>query len=56
MLAQTVITTPDTMSYLLLALTAFFGILVLYVGSIALRTRNLHKDEALVEQLSEDNK
>lgn len=53
MLAQT-ITTPDTGSYLLLGLGVFFGILTLYVASIAFRVRNLRKDEALVEQLSQE--
>lgn len=53
MLAQTV-TTPDTGAYLILALTLFFGIFALYAASLVLRARNLHKDEALVEQLSQE--
>ncbi len=53
MLAQTV-TTPDTGSYLILGLGVFFGIIGLYIVTLVFRARNLRKDEALVEQLSED--
>ena len=45
---------PDTTGYLFLALAVFFGLLLLFVGSIVLRARNLRKDEALIEQLEED--
>jgi hypothetical protein len=50
MLAQT-ITTPDTAGYLYLALGAFFGLMGLFVASLVIRTRNLHRDEDVIEQL-----
>ncbi len=46
---------PDTTAYLFLGLALFFIILVLYVGTLVIRTRNLHKDEALVRQLRDDS-
>ncbi|MBI1257689.1 MAG: hypothetical protein GC204_09485 [Chloroflexi bacterium] len=45
---------PDTTGYLFLALAVFFGLLLLFIGSLWLRARNLRKDEALIEQLRED--
>lgn len=53
MLAQT-ITTPDTASYLYLALGAFFGLIGLYALSLVLRARSLHRDEAVIEQLQSE--
>jgi hypothetical protein len=50
MLAQT-ITTPDTASYLFLGLGVFFGLLGLFVLSLVVRTRNLRRDEDVIEQL-----
>ncbi len=47
-------TTPDTTAYLLLALTLFFVILLAFVGTLAIRVRNLHKDDLLLDQLAED--
>ena len=46
-------TTPDTTAYLILALILFFGIFALFVGSLALRVRNLHKDDQLLDQLED---
>ena len=48
------ITTPDTTSYLVLGLVAFFVLLALFLGTMVIRSRNLRKDEELIEQLSED--
>ena len=45
---------PDTGNFLALALVVFFGLLILFVGSITVRARNLRKDEAVVEQLRDD--
>ena len=53
LLAQT-ITPPDTTSYLFLALAAFFVLLLLFLGTMAIRARNLRKDEDLIEQLKDD--
>ncbi len=49
-----VTTVPDTTAYLALALVVFFGLLLLFIGSLSIRSRNLRKDEALIEQLEED--
>ena len=48
------VATPDTTSYLILGLVAFFLLLFVFLGSMALRSRNLSKDEATIEQLTED--
>ena len=54
MLVLAQVTVPDTTGYLALALVAFFGLLLLFVGSILVRLRNLRKDETLIEQLKDD--
>ena len=46
-------TTPDTTAYLILALILFFGILMLFVGTLVLRVRNLRKDDQLLDQLED---
>jgi hypothetical protein len=46
--------TPDTTGFLVLALGAAFGTLVLYVGSLALRFRSQQKDEAVLEELKSE--
>ena len=45
---------PDTTAYLFLGLGLFFLVMLLYVGSLVIRARNLHRDEALIEQLTSD--
>ncbi len=47
-------TVPDTTGYLFLALAVFFGLLLFFVASLSIRSRNLRKDEALIEQLEND--
>lgn len=47
-------TTPDTTAYLYLGLVVFFGIMALFLVTMVVRTNNLRKDEALIEQLGED--
>ena len=54
MLAIAQVTVPDTTGYLFLALAVFFGLLLLFVGSLAIRARNLRRDEEVVEQLRDD--
>ncbi|MEP7293626.1 MAG: hypothetical protein ABI835_17700 [Chloroflexota bacterium] len=49
-----VVTTPDTAAYLFLALGVFFSILVLFIGSMLLRARNLRKDELVIRELGEE--
>ena len=46
-------TTPDTTAYLILALILFFGIMLLFVGTLVLRVRSLHKDDQLLDQLED---
>ncbi len=48
------VTTPDTTSYLFLGLGAFFLLLLVFIGSMVLRLRNLRKDETVIEQLDEE--
>ncbi len=47
-------TTPDTTAYLFLALVLFFGILLFFVATLALRVRNLRKDDQLLDQLADE--
>ncbi len=47
-------TTPDTTAYLLLGLTAAFGLVMLLIASMVLRYRSLLKDEQTVSQLLQD--
>ena len=46
--------TPDTVAYLYLGLAAVTIIAVGFVGSIALRFRNLQKDLQVMEQLRDE--
>ena len=43
--------TPDTVNYLLAGYAILIGLLVLYVGSWAVRRRNLQKDLELIDSL-----
>ncbi len=47
-------TTPDTNAYLLLGLVVVFGVLALYISSLAIRLRNARRDAALVQQLIDE--
>jgi CcmD family protein len=47
--------TPDTLSYLFLAVGATVVLTAGYIASLLLRRRNLDKDMELIEQLREDN-
>ncbi len=49
------VVTPDTTAYLYLGLVMFFLILTLFIATMLIRASNLRKDEALIEQLSEDD-
>ncbi len=46
--------TPDTTSFLVLGLVAFFGLLLLFLATMVVRARSLRKDEDLIEQLSDE--
>ncbi|HVU12137.1 MAG TPA: hypothetical protein VHD90_12710 [Phototrophicaceae bacterium] len=53
-LAQTVPAPPDTTNFLWLALGVFFLILVVFLATMAVRSRNLRRDEALIEQMNNE--
>jgi hypothetical protein len=45
----------DTMSYMVAGYVVIFGVLAAYLVSLVVRWRNLRQDEALLEQLDENN-
>ena len=45
--------TPDTSGYMIAGYTISFIVMALYVVSIYLRTRNLHRDKTMLEELEE---
>ena len=47
-------TTPDTIAYLYLGLAVVAIIAIGFVGSIAIRFRNLQKDLQVMEQLRDE--
>ncbi len=46
---------PDTGIYLLLGLGVVFTILLVYIGSLVIRWRNLQKDMELIEDLRNED-
>jgi hypothetical protein len=46
--------TPDTIAYLILGLVVVAAIAVLFIGSIAVRYRNLEKDLQVLQQLDDE--
>jgi NADH:ubiquinone oxidoreductase subunit 4 (subunit M) len=47
-------TTPDTTDYMIGGLVVFFVVMALYLGSLALRNRNLKQDLASLEEIEEE--
>ncbi|BAJ63964.1 hypothetical protein ANT_19380 [Anaerolinea thermophila UNI-1] len=45
----------NTLSYMLLGYGVIFGIMLIYLVSLAVRTRNLKQDEALLQELDKEN-
>lgn len=45
---------PDTSFYMLLAFTAYLGLLGAYVGSLVWRRRSLERDSATLAELQAD--
>jgi hypothetical protein len=43
--------TIDTMNYFIAGYTVIFTVLAIYVGSLALRWRNLRKEEEILKDL-----
>jgi len=54
MLFQT--TTPDTLNYMVIDYLAFFGLPLIFIGSLWWRQRNLEKDVELLKELKQDEK
>ena len=46
--------TPNTASFLYIGYSILIGLLVLYLGSLALRRRSLQKDLDLIESLKSE--
>ncbi len=45
----------NTLSYMLLGYGVIFGIMLIYLVSLAVRTRNLKQDEALLQELDKEH-
>ena len=43
--------TPDTVSYMILGYAVIFGVMALYLVSLAVRFRNLRQDEKALDEL-----
>jgi cell division protein FtsB len=52
MLFQT--TTPDTLNYMVIGYLVFFGLPLIFIGSLWWRQRNLEKDVELLKELKQD--
>jgi hypothetical protein len=52
-LAQT--TTPNTDSYMIAGYVVFFVVMILYLGSLLLRHRNLVQDYEVLQELEKDS-
>jgi hypothetical protein len=48
--------TPDTVSYLILGLVAIGAILLILIGSMALRYQNLKRDAQMLRELEAEDK
>jgi len=47
--------TPDTFAYMIAGYTIFFVLIILYLFSLFIRTRNLNKDLTILESIKEQN-
>jgi hypothetical protein len=45
---------PNTINYMIAGYTVIFGGLIIYITSLVWRTRNLHREERLLERTDED--
>jgi len=43
--------TPDTINYMILGYAVIFGVMALYLASLAVRFRNLRQDERTLDEL-----
>ena len=44
----------NTLNYMLGGYAVIFGIMVIYLASLVIRTRNLHQDENVLEELEKE--
>ncbi len=47
-------TPPDTSSYMIAGYAIAFGVMLIYVASLFIRTRNLNRDLAALEEMDEE--
>ncbi|MBV6396716.1 MAG: hypothetical protein HFACDABA_02316 [Anaerolineales bacterium] len=47
--------TPDTSQYMILGYAVFFVVSALYLASLFIRSRNLHRDLETLEELDRKN-
>jgi hypothetical protein len=43
----------DTVSYMIMGFSMILGTMLLYIVSLVVRTQNLHKDQAVLDELDE---
>lgn len=48
-------TTPDTTGYMYLGYGVFFGVMILYLGSLILRHRNLQQDLETLKEIEDQS-
>ena len=46
----------DTLNYMIAGYIAIFGIMIIYLASLLIRSHNLHKDEELLDELKKNQK
>lgn len=47
-------TPPDTSQYMIAGYVIAFGVMLIYVASLFIRTRNLNRDMSMFEEMEED--
>ena len=48
-------TTPDTSSYMIAGYAIAFGVMLIYVVSLYIRSRNLSRDLSMLEDMDKNN-
>jgi hypothetical protein len=46
--------TPDTLNYMIMGYSVIFGVMIIYLISLAVRWRNLKQDEAMLSDLDKE--
>lgn len=47
-------TTPDTSQYMVAGYAIAFGVMIIYVASLYIRSRNLKRDMSMLEEMDKD--